>query len=169
MAEVARIAGVSKQTVYSHFRSKDELFRACVSTKIALYQLDSEYDGDESLEAALLDYGRKFLELMNDPAVILMYRLMISHCIEFPKLIKNFHSTGPVTLENAVARTLQRIEPDLFKDNAHEAATDFMYTLREPYFSKVILNLRGPMDAREKERQLQRTVAAFLHSHRPGD
>ena len=47
---IAKEAGVSKQTVYSHFGNKDELFTAaieqkCVSLKFSEIQLREEYFG----------------------------------------------------------------------------------------------------------------------------
>ena len=40
MDAIAAAAGVSKQTVYSHFKSKDDLFRTCVASKVETYGLD---------------------------------------------------------------------------------------------------------------------------------
>ena len=41
MDAVAKRAGVSKQTVYSHFANKEELFKACIGAKVAGYGFDS--------------------------------------------------------------------------------------------------------------------------------
>ena len=44
MDAISQAAGVSKQTVYSHFKSKDDLFRACVASKVQMYGLDESRD-----------------------------------------------------------------------------------------------------------------------------
>ena len=41
MDSVAKASGVSKQTVYSHFSSKDSLFKAAIGSKCRSYQLDA--------------------------------------------------------------------------------------------------------------------------------
>jgi AcrR family transcriptional regulator len=67
MDDIARTAGVSRQTVYAHFASRDALLRALVERAAAEYDqlLDSaeldHIDPDEAL-GAFLDVGWQFLE-----------------------------------------------------------------------------------------------------------
>jgi AcrR family transcriptional regulator len=67
MDDIARTAGVSRQTVYAHFASRDALLRALVERAAVEYDqlLDSaglyHLDPDEAL-GAFLDVGWQFLE-----------------------------------------------------------------------------------------------------------
>ena len=58
MDSIAQAAGVSKQTVYSHFANKDDLFRSCIAAKVAEYDLTVEPTEHQSLEIGL----RAFVE-----------------------------------------------------------------------------------------------------------
>ena len=63
--EVAQRAGVSKQTVYSHFASKEALFKACIRAKVAGYGFDETTEVDDTdLRAALLTLTRRFVDLL---------------------------------------------------------------------------------------------------------
>ena len=58
MDAIASAAGVSKQTVYSHFNSKDDLFRSCVASKVEMYGLDaSNLEIDDDIDSLLSDLG----------------------------------------------------------------------------------------------------------------
>lgn len=61
--EIARRAGVSKQTVYNHYGSKDELLRALFERRrdIVMEPLDHARD-DDPLEDRLTDYALRIVE-----------------------------------------------------------------------------------------------------------
>lgn len=61
--EIARRAGVSKQTVYNHFGSKEDLLRALFDRRreLVMEPLD-EAHGDEPLEDRLSDYVLRIVE-----------------------------------------------------------------------------------------------------------
>ena len=48
MDEVAKLAGVSKQTVYSHFGCKDDLFVASIESKCIMHGVNDEMLADPS-------------------------------------------------------------------------------------------------------------------------
>ena len=96
MDAIAQAAGVSKQTVYSHFNSKDDLFRACVATKVHMYGLDEAHcDPSLPVDEALCRVGVQFMTLLGDPEVVQMFRLMIAEATAFPRVAGMFYETGP--------------------------------------------------------------------------
>lgn len=83
MDEIARGAGVSKQTIYAHFGTKDDLFAAVVAQVSAAFArtgLDigrSEPDEPE-LRERLADYGERQLTIMLDWRVLQLHRQAIA-------------------------------------------------------------------------------------------
>jgi len=75
MDDVAADAGVSKQTVYSHFGSKEELYRAVIVSKCRQHRLDQDDLPDIADPGeALQQIGEHYLALICDPAVMLRLR-----------------------------------------------------------------------------------------------
>ena len=72
MGEIAKVAGVSKGTLYVYFDSKEALFEALTLEEKkglaeVLFKLDSE---DPDVKAVLTRLGRTYLEHMGNPAHI---------------------------------------------------------------------------------------------------
>src|SRR5579884_1007747 len=65
MEAVAKKAGVSKLTVYSHFANKDELFKAVIRQRCDKLAMPECYLSlaQEPVEQALLHIGTKFIKL----------------------------------------------------------------------------------------------------------
>ena len=82
MDAVAQAAGVSKQTVYSHFANKDELFRSCIASKVAEYDLTVEPSEYHTLEAGLRAFADGYLRILSDPRVVRMWRLIMAESVE---------------------------------------------------------------------------------------
>lgn len=144
MDAIAAAAGVSKQTVYSHFKSKDDLFRACVATKVETYGLNpSSVPTDDGIEKFLAHIGRAYLTLLSDPGVIRMFRLMASEAETHPATVKSFHESGPMTTMQNIADLLARYMPDADDDLVANVASEFMTLVRGEYFLELLLGTRG--------------------------
>ena len=161
---VAAEAGVSKQTVYSHFGGKDALLRACVESKVQEYGLSAD---DLPTEAPLLDalrhIGRQFIELLNDPNVICMYRLLISEAMAHPALTQAFFEAGPRPTNEAISRFLATHPQGgaRFGDTQH-ASEVFFALLEHTSMMHRLLNLCGPMSQAERAQHAERTAQGFL-------
>ncbi len=168
MDAVAAAAGVSKQTVYSHFESKDALFRECVRTKVADYGLEAETIPPERPAAeALHAFGRQFLELLQDQEVLSMFRLLAGECPSYPSIARVFYEAGPAQncefLGSLLSRFAERGE--LVVDNPPEAASLLVAMFKAHYFLELLLRVRETIDPAELERHLERTVQRFLALH----
>jgi TetR/AcrR family transcriptional repressor of mexJK operon len=164
MDEVAAAAGVSKQTVYSHFDTKEMLLRACVEDKVREHGLRADdMPHGKPLREALGQVGRQFVDLLNDDDVVCMYRLLISECVAHPSLAQAFFETGPKATCDVLTDFLlaNDIPSGRFGDATH-AAELFFIMLEHVHFMQRILNLRGAMSAPERTEHVDRVVAQFL-------
>ena len=161
MDAIASAAGVSKQTVYSHFNSKDDLFRSCVACKVELYGLDaSNLEIDDGVDTLLQHIGRQYLTLLSDPGVIRMFRLMASEADTHPDTVKSFYETGPLTTTRNIAAILSRHLPGA-PDNgalALKATNDFLTLVRSEFFLQLLLGTRTSISEEETSSHLDHCI-----------
>lgn len=160
MDAIAQAAGVSKQTVYSHFKSKDELFRACVASKVQMYGLDeSKLDVDAPVDEALRRVGKQFLTLLSDPEVIQMFRLMIAEANSFPRVARSFHETGPRATVDYVTQIFSNYLPDnASAKDAENAACEFIALIKSEYFMERLLGIRGNLTGEDVANHVEHCV-----------
>ncbi len=161
MDAIAAEAGVSKQTVYSHFNSKDDLFRSCVSSKLEMYGLDaSSLEVDDGIDATLKHAGRKYLTLLSDEGVIRMFRLMASEADTHPETVHSFYETGPRTTTRNLAGILARHMPDESDDieTPLRATKEFLALVRGDYFLELLLGTRRAIGKKEMEQHLDHCI-----------
>ena len=164
MDAIASEAGVSKQTVYSHFDGKDALLRACVKDKVEQYGLDAEnFPLDLPLSEALRRIARQFMELINDDNVVAMYRLLIAEAREHPALSRAFDESGPQPTQEAMAHFLSEHPEgqDRFDDPLFAAET-FFVLLEHTAMMRRLLNLGGAMTDDERMAHATRVSDALL-------
>ena len=168
MDAIAQRAGVSKQTVYSHFANKDALFRECILSKIRRYGLDmKDFAPDVPMDEVLRITGRRFLDLLSDEDVVSMYRLLIAETTAFPKLAQTFWETGPEQTLAAIARFLtersSRGECDI--SDPRQAASDFLCLVESHYLKRRLMRHITEIDAEERDAHVARCVDQFLRLH----
>ncbi|HKK23276.1 MAG TPA: TetR/AcrR family transcriptional regulator [Pseudohaliea sp.] len=171
MDAVAAAAGVSKQTVYSHFESKDALFRECVRIKVEDYGL-----GEETLSPGLpaaetlRAFGRQFMELLQDPEVLSMFRLLAGECRTYPSIAQVFYAAGPAQNCEFLGSLLAQFgaRGELVVEDPLESASLLVAMFKAHYFLELLLRVRETIDPRELDQHLERTVRRFLSLHGGG-
>ncbi len=94
MDSVAKGAGISKKTLYRLVPTKADLFRTCLSDRIARFMLalDNEatqdLDVETALERILIELGRLTLSAQT----IAIYRLVLAEGERFPELVAGFYA-----------------------------------------------------------------------------
>lgn len=160
MDAISQAAGVSKQTVYSHFQSKDDLFRACVASKVQLYGIDeSQIDTSLPVETALRQVGKQFLTLLSDPEVIQMFRLMIAEALGFPTLVQSFRETGPLATVAYVTQVFANyLDTPVVDQRAQRAASEFISMLKGEFFIEQLLGARTGIAEQEMAEHVNHCV-----------
>jgi TetR/AcrR family transcriptional repressor of mexJK operon len=108
--------------------------------------------------------ARRFIELVFDPEVVAMFRVVVGEAGAHPKTARLFYATGPATTIDAVTQFLagQADAGRLEVDDATYAATQFLSMLKGEFHLRLMLNLCEKIDAATLERHLNTTVDQSL-------
>lgn len=107
---IAAEAKVSKQTIYNHFNSKDELFKEIITdmTTALLVPLSMSKAAGSTPQQLLHSFARELLELMLRPSSLAMYRLVVAESARFPELGADIYAAGAGRLIRMLADYLER-------------------------------------------------------------
>jgi AcrR family transcriptional regulator len=109
MEAIAQAAGVSKGTLYTYFKGKNELFTAL----IAAYQNRSLEEIFRSLNKAnelrdnLETLARSYLDLVREPENLALLRVVVGASARLPSLGRAFYETGMQPPVERLARHLE--------------------------------------------------------------
>jgi TetR/AcrR family transcriptional regulator, mexJK operon transcriptional repressor len=100
MDELAALAEVSKVTIYKHFSDKHTLFVAVVTdaiddAKAGSQNLVDQLGTSTDIEIDLRDFARQHVELVTQPHLVQMRRMIIAEANRFPDLARAWHRIGP--------------------------------------------------------------------------
>ncbi|MGH8292775.1 MAG: TetR/AcrR family transcriptional regulator [Gammaproteobacteria bacterium] len=99
MDAIAEAAKVSKQTVYNHFGSKEELFAAMVRDScenVTLAFAEAAKDGNP--EKTLHAIARHFMSMVFAEDKLAMHRILMAEVPRFPDLGRIFYQSGPAMI-----------------------------------------------------------------------
>jgi len=106
---IAAEAKVSKQTIYNHFHSKDELFKAIISdmTTALVVPLSISEAAASTPQKLLHSFACDFLKLMLKPSSLALYRLIVAESARVPELGATLYSAGAGQLIHKLAGYLE--------------------------------------------------------------
>ena len=162
---IAEGAGVSKATVYSHFKNKEQLFEAVIHHKVESYDF-GEDDGPEleDIKAGLEYLAMRFYELLNDPEVISMHRMVIGESQRHCEMAKLFYKNGPEKTKKAVAAYLdkQTRQKQLKIHDTSQAASQYLYMVAGEMLMRSMLNVPFNITKKAFKQHVSLTTEQFL-------
>jgi len=169
MDEVAKHAGVSKQTVYSHFGSKDDLFVAAIESKCVVHQLtdDALIDASQPQRVILL-FAQQFGEMIVSKEAMTVFKTCVAQADTHPEVSILFYEAGPKHILGLIRNYLTKVNDHgvyLF-ENPHESAVRLCLML----FGELKLRLELGLDIEDllnsRQQYLQETAEMFLRAHK---
>ena len=173
MEEIATLAGVSKQTVYTHFPDKEALFTDLILGAAGraddfLQFATAVLEGTDDVESALRQVARRYLATVLTPAVLQLRRLVIGDSGRFPQLARTYYERAPERTLVSLAACFRRLAERgvLVMDDPELAAEHFAYlVLGEPLNQAMFRGGDGELPPAELERRADAAVRVFLAAY----
>lgn len=169
MDTVAKEAGVSKLTVYSHFSDKETLFCAAIEAKcqnllpMPIFELDAQ----QPIRATFTKIALAFLELIHNPEAIELQRLMGSLAASDAQMSRLFYEAGPLRTLNAMENLIHNAcESGLLNvENPRQAAENFFSLLQGCEHMRVMIGYCEPMTPTKAQPHAEQAVDMFLRAY----
>lgn len=173
MDEVAAAAGVSKQTVYAHFQSKETLFLEIVRGMTGgagdeLQEQVADPDGDFPIEDFLLEFAVRQLDIVMTPRLMDLRRLVISEAVRFPELGKALHERGPARSIGRLKKAFAayRARGQMKCDDARIAASFFNWlVMGAPVNDAMLLGNGALLQKDARQAHAREAVRIFLAAY----
>ena len=173
MDEIADLAGVSKQTVYTYFSNKEALFAAMASAlsneaNDRVHNNVAEFGEDDDLEGYLVCYAVRQLEVVLTPRILQLRRLVIGEVGRFPELGAALYAGGPGRAIASLAATFERLA-DRGALSVHDpllAATQFNWLIMSAPLNRAMLLGDGAIpSSKELREHATECVRMFLAAY----
>lgn len=169
MDEIARRAGVSKQTVYNHYGSKSELVRALIARRTdTITATLAAPSATERPHDALADYARVLLETILMPRGVTLMRLIIASVAGEPDLAQEIFQGGlsASRVKLAAFLTKEAEAGRLAIDDVNEAADFFAGMVISHRQLNLLLGLPTDLTPARIERIATEAARRFLKAYR---
>ncbi|MEL5955212.1 TetR/AcrR family transcriptional regulator [Streptomyces sp. CLV115] len=172
MDDIAKLAAVSKQTVYKHFADKEKLFSEIVLATTdridGMIDLVSAIPADAGdLEENLTRLARQFLAALTRPQVLQLRRLIIANADAFPELGTAWYEQGFERVLVTLAETFRHLTEEglLRTDDAMLAAHHFSGLLLWIPVNKAMFHGSTQHTEADLDHYAAAGVRAFLAAH----
>ena len=170
MDAIAEAAPVSKPTLYSHFKDKEDLFIAVIAPRCqAMFQsFEKRIATEDRIEDALYQIGIGFMDLVLSPEAISVHRTILGETQAFPALGQLFYETGPKkSLEILSAYLKKKQEEGQIKETDPVAAASMFISMLKGFpHMQILLGVRKTVSQKERENHVRYVVEIFLNGHR---
>jgi AcrR family transcriptional regulator len=171
MNDIARVAGVSKGTLYVYFNSKEELFETLIreDRKQQAERLVIPADAADP-RTALAAYARTLITLMTQPEMIAQVRIVIAVTGKFPNLGRVFYDSGPCFGELRLAARLEawRESGALEFDDSRIAARHFIDLCKSGVFTGCLFGVTETATPEAIAETVDRGVEVFMRAYGAG-
>lgn len=164
--EIARVAAVSKATLYSYFPDKRLLFMEVASAECirqsreAVDSIDMAAPPHEVLSEA----GHHFLRFLTSTFGLQVFRICVAESDRFPEIGQQFYASGPAVMRQEMAAYFQEAEArqELKIDDYVLAADQFGELCKADIWPRLIFGVSKSVSDAEIDRVVEGAVETFL-------
>ena len=171
MEAVARQAGVSKLTIYSHFADKSELFRAIIQYRCDKLCMPTSFlsEAKAPVERALLKIARHVASLIYHADSLRLMRVVQAEAAHHPETVQIFYEVGPRRVKAAFADLLRELDRRgrIAVPDPARAAEQFFSLLKGETLQRTLMFQMPAPGKKELDAHVKATVAFFLAACRP--
>lgn len=177
LERIAAHAGLSRQTLYNRFGSKDAIFRAMLARHWALLtdapfmRAPREAVGDKAPAAVLEDLSRTILRFIEERRQVAFTRLVIAESRRLPWIAEEFYRLGKAPLMRALSACLDEMvrRGQIDCPDTGLAAHQFLGLLQEfVFWPKVMATGAGASHLPPPDRAVAESVRMFLCRYERG-
>jgi len=166
--EIARRARTSKQTLYTLFPTKADLFAGVIAAHTeSLFARHPEYiESSAPPQVALAEIGYLTLNMFTAPRFLALYRILVAEAHNFPDLSRQLWQSCMVRGRNLLAEYLKsrRIGGPAYS----KSAAQFISFVLGDFVINAMLNPDLELSDRALRSRVHDAVDDFLHLHPPG-
>lgn len=170
MEEIARRAGVSKQTIYNHFGSKAEIARAMADRRVAEVTASlAGPDAEAFPEKALAEYGRALLRVLLSERMLLLMRVGVAGAAEAPEVSRAMYEFGTRASRARLAAFLEMEHATgrICAPDPMQAAEMFGGMVLGSHQIAVLLGARRPINEAEIDATATEAARRFMRAYAP--
>lgn len=168
MDAVATRAGCSKQTLYAHFGSKQNLLRDVMHEHMDLATSHLQNDARD-LRDALMAFALQHLARLSDPHLVTTCQLLNAEARQYPEEAIGFFRNGPQALQIRLADWLGQVSArgQLRHDDPHCMAELLLGMIAGLDFERQRFNAPHRATAEQRRAWAEFSVGAFLRAFAP--
>ena len=165
---IAKNADVSKQTVYSHFGNKDDLFSASVECKCeSLKLVDLSLHNLSDPQAVLLKLAKNFTDFLTSKEACAMHKICVFESSAYPQVSDIFYQAGPLSVTNKVTELMINLHQEkiLTIENPRHAALQFLNMMKGELWTQIEFNTKERISPEEVDVYLKDSVDFFIRGY----
>ena len=165
---IAKNADVSKQTVYSHFGNKDDLFYSAIEFRCESLQLLEVSAIDFSdVRNVLVQVATRFSQLITSKEACAVHKICSFESNANPQVSDIFYQAGPIKLTNQLANLFTELNNRkiLNIDNPWHAAIQFLNMMKGELWMQVEFNVQDRISPEEVDNYLCASVDFFIRGY----
>lgn len=165
---IAKNADVSKQTVYSHFGSKDELFSASIESKCESLQIvDLSLHELSDPHTILFKLAQNFTEFITSKEACAVHKICVFESTTYPQVSEIFYQAGPLRIINEVTLLMAKLHQQkiLTIENPRHAASQFLNMMKGELWMQIEFNIKERISPEEVEKYLRNSVGFFIRGY----